>query len=204
MTNTNTSARTGYLVRISSLVAIMLLLEATGLGMIHVGVLELTILQIPVVIGAIILGPSAGALLGGVFGAISFWECFGRSAFGAALLAINPLSTFIVCFVPRILMGFLCGLIFKALYSIDKTKLLSFAGSSLAGALLNTVLFMTALMLLFGNDPFILNMRGGLGLLPFLVTFVGLQGLVEAIVCFLVGAAVSKALIHFLPISKKR
>ncbi|MEG0441810.1 MAG: ECF transporter S component [Oscillospiraceae bacterium] len=204
MTNTNTSARTGYLVRISSLVAIMLLLEATGLGMIHVGVLELTILQIPVVIGAIILGPSAGALLGGVFGAISFWECFGRSAFGAALLAINPLSTFIVCFVPRILMGFLCGLIFKALYSIDKTKLLSFAGSSLAGALLNTVLFMTALMLLFGNDPFILNMRGGLGLLPFLVAFVGLQGLVEAIVCFLVGAAVSKALIHFLPISKKR
>ncbi|MEG0824489.1 MAG: ECF transporter S component [Oscillospiraceae bacterium] len=203
MTNTNTSARTGYLVRISSLVAIMLLLEATGLGMIHVGVLELTILQIPVVIGAIILGPSAGALLGGVFGAISFWECFGRSAFGAALLAINPLSTFIVCFVPRILMGFLCGLIFKALYSIDKTKLLSFAGSSLAGALLNTVLFMTALMLLFGNDPFILNMRGGLGLLPFLVAFVGLQGLVEAIVCFLVGAAVSKALIHFLPISKK-
>ncbi|MEG0597426.1 MAG: ECF transporter S component [Oscillospiraceae bacterium] len=204
MTNTNTSARTGYLVRISSLVAIMLLLEATGLGMIHVGVLELTILQIPVVIGAIILGPSAGALLGGVFGAISFWECFGRSAFGAALLAINPLSTFIVCFVPRILMGFLCGLIFKALYSIDKTKLLSFAASSLAGALLNTVLFMTALMLLFGNDPFILNMRGNLGLLPFLVAFVGLQGLVEAIVCFLVGAAVSKALIHFLPISKKR
>ncbi|MEG2137920.1 MAG: ECF transporter S component [Oscillospiraceae bacterium] len=203
MTNTNTSARTGYLVRISSLVAIMLLLEATGLGMIHVGVLELTILQIPVVIGAIILGPSAGALLGGVFGAISFWECFGRSAFGAALLAINPLSTFIVCFVPRILMGFLCGLIFKALYSIDKTKLLSFAGSSLAGALLNTVLFMTALMLLFGYDPFILNMRGSLGLLPFLVAFVGLQGLVEAIVCFLVGAAVSKALIHFLPISNK-
>lgn len=204
MTNTNTSARTGYLVRISSLIAIMLLLEATGLGMIHVGVLELTILQIPVVIGAIILGPSAGALLGGVFGAISFWECFGRSAFGAALLAINPLSTLIVCFVPRILMGFLCGLIFKALYSIDKTKLLSFAASSLAGALLNTVLFMTALMLLFGNDPFILNMRGSLGLLPFLVAFVGLQGLVEAIVCFLVGAAVSKALIHFLPISKKR
>ncbi|MEG1747345.1 MAG: ECF transporter S component, partial [Oscillospiraceae bacterium] len=118
-------------------------------------------------------------------------------------LAINPLSTFIVCFVPRILMGLLCGLIFKALYSIDKTKLLSFAGSSLAGALLNTVLFMTALMLLFGYDPFILNMRGSLGLLPFLVAFVGLQGLVEAIVCFLVGAAVSKALIHFLPISNK-
>ena len=61
------------LVRISVLVAIMLLLEITGLGMIKTAGLEITILMVPVIVGAIVMGPASGAILGGVFGCISFW-----------------------------------------------------------------------------------------------------------------------------------
>ena len=46
-----------------------------------------------VVIGAIILGPTAGAILGGVFGITSFIQCFGISAFGTLLFGINPVLT---------------------------------------------------------------------------------------------------------------
>lgn len=186
-----------YIVRLSVLVAILLLLEVTGLGYLPVSALTLTIMQIPVVVGAIVLGPAAGTALGAVFGLTSFFQCFGKNAFGAALMSIDPFLTFVVCVVPRVLMGFLCGVIFKALHKADKTKWVSYGVASLSGAVLNTVLFMAALMLCFGQTEYIQNMMGGLNIIPFVIAFVGAQGLVEAVVCFVVGTAVSKALSVF-------
>ena len=119
------------LVRISVLVAIMLLLEVTGLGMIKMPGLEITLLMVPVIVGAIVMGPASGAILGGVFGCISFWECFGRSQFGAVLLGINPIYTFLVCVPTRILAGWLCGVAFKGLNKLDKTNLWSFGAAGL-------------------------------------------------------------------------
>ena len=101
------------MVELAVLLAVLILLEVTGLGMFRTFGLELTILQIPVIIGAIVLGPAAGAALGCAFGLLSFWECFGKSVVGAELLAINPLLTFLVCVPTRTLMGWLCGLIFR-------------------------------------------------------------------------------------------
>ena len=71
-----------YMTELAVLIAILLVLEITGLGMFKTFGLELTILQIPVIIGAIVLGPSGGAAMGAVFGLISYWECFGKSTFG--------------------------------------------------------------------------------------------------------------------------
>ncbi len=193
-TRSSNSVKT--LVRLALLSAILLLLEFTNLGYIKTPGLEFTIMQLPVIIGAIIIGPSAGALLGGVFGLTSFWQCFGKSAFGVVLMQIDPLATFLVCVPTRILMGWLCGVIFKALYPADKTKskLFSFGFASLAGALFNTVLFIGMLFLLFGNSEFILNMRGDLAIVPFAIAFVGIQGLLEAILCGIMGTAISRAL----------
>lgn len=198
MSNANTNPKVGKLVRMAVLVAILLLLEATGLGMIKTPGLEFTIMQVPVIIGAILIGPGAGAALGGVFGLISFWECFGRSQFGAVLLGINPIGTFITCVPTRILMGLLCGLIFRALFRRDRTKLLSFGAASLAGALLNTLFFMSALVAFFFQTEFIQNLAGGLSVLPFVLAFVGIQGLLEALICAVAGTIISKALYQAL------
>lgn len=202
--STNTSKKVRYLVQISVLVAILLFLEFTGVGMIKTPFLEFTIMQVPVIIGAIVLGPTAGGVLGGIFGLLSFWECFGKSAFGATLLGINGLGTFITCVPTRILMGIFCGLIFKALLRLDRSKhqLLTFGGASLLGSLLNTAFFTGTLTLFFYNTPFIQNIAAGfvetfgMTINPFLfvVFFVGIQGLFEALICTVVGAAVSRAL----------
>lgn len=202
--NTNTSKKVRYLVHLSVLVAILLVLEFSGIGMIKTPFLELTIMQVPVIIGAIVMGPTAGGILGGVFGLLSFWECFGRSAFGATLLGINAFGTFMTCVPTRILMGLFCGLIFKALFRLDKTKgqLLAFGGAGLAGSLLNTVLFTGTLTLFFYNTDFIQNIATGLAgqfgvvINPFLfvVFFVGIQGLIEALASTVICAAVSRAL----------
>lgn len=186
--------KTRRLTQLALLVAIMLVLAFTPLGYLKLGpALEITFMTIPVAVGAILLGPASGAFLGGVFGLTSFIQCFGMSQFGATLLGIDAVRTFLVCMVSRVLMGWLCGLIFKALHKLDKTRFLSYATASLSAAVLNTVFFMGLLMLLFGQTDFILNMRGGMNLIAFLAAFVGIQGVVEAIVAFALGTAISKA-----------
>ncbi len=186
------------MVQLSVLIAIMLFLELTGLGMIKTAGLEITIMLVPVIVGAIVMGPAAGALLGGVFGLISFWECFGKSSFGVVLLGINPIYTFLVCVPTRILAGWLCGLAFKALSKVDKSRLWSFGAAGLCGALCNTVFFMTTLCLCFYHTEFIQNIVQALGSAnPFLfvIAFVGVNGLIEAIVCFFTGAVIAKAVV---------
>ena len=116
-------------------------------------------MMVPVAVGAIVLGPLAGAILGGVFGATSFFQALGMSPFGAALMAINPFYTFILTMVPRILMGWLTGLIFQRLYQNDKTRFFSYGAASLSAALLNTIFFMSFLILLFGNSDYIRGFR---------------------------------------------
>lgn len=189
------------LVQTSLLVAIIVLMAFTPIGYLKVGLIEITFITIPVIIGAILMGPKVGALLGGVFGITSFIQCFGMSPFGATLLAINPFFTLIMCLIPRILMGLLCGLIFKGISKVDKTKFFSYSIASLSGALLNTIFFVAGLGLLFYNTEFIQNMvtqMEATNIFNFGIAFVGLNGLVEAIACFVIGTALTKVLDRFV------
>jgi len=192
------------LVQMALLIAIMLVLELTGLGMIRIGMLEMTILQFPVIVGAILMGPLAGTGLGLVFGLISFWECFGKSQFGVTLLGINPFFTFLVCVPTRTLMGYLCGLIYKVLHKAlvsrkenpsQLVKIVPYIVSSLSGALLNTLFFMGTLLALFSRTEYIqgfMQMAGTQNLILFACWFVGVQGLVEAVLCAFLGTVVSR------------
>ncbi len=187
------------LVLFSLLVAIIIVMSFTPLGYIKTFGLEITLLVIPVVIGAINLGPKYGALLGLTFGLSSFFQCFGFSAFGATLLAINPWFTAFVCIIPRTLMGFLVGVIFKALNKVIKYDIVNHIIACVSGALLNTIFFMTAFCFCFYNTEFVQGFRDTLGstnAFMFVILFVGINGLVELIVNFVIGAAVSKTLYY--------
>ena len=187
------------MVQLSVLIAILLLLELTGLGMIKTAGLEITIMLVPVIVGAIVMGPAAGALLGGVFGLISFWECFGKSSFGVVLMGINPIFTFLVCVPTRILAGWICGLVFKGLSKLDKSNLWSFGAAGLIGALCNTVLLMSMLCLCFYHTEYIQGFAAALGssnAFLFVIAFVGVNGLVEGAVCLITGAAIAKAVMY--------
>ncbi len=189
---------TKYLVELALLVAVILLMAFTPIGYIKTLGLEITLIVIPVAVGAVTLGPAGGAILGGVFGVTSFIQCFGMSAFGTILLGVNPFFTFLVCVPTRILEGWLTGLIYQGLRKSSLKSEVSVTLANLCCPLLNTALFMGTLVVLFAG-----TMREQFGMtkvIPFIVTFVGINGVVEAIVCFLVGTGVSislkKALHH--------
>ena len=97
--------RTRTLTTLGILTAIILVMTFTPLGYIKTMGLEITLLHIPVILGAALTGPAGGMVLGAVFGFTSFFQCFGLSTFGTTLFSINPAGTFIVCVIPRILLG---------------------------------------------------------------------------------------------------
>ena len=115
-------SKTTWLVQIAMLTAIVLILAFTPLGYIRTGGLEITLIVIPVAVGAVILGPVGGMILGAVFGITSFIQCFGMSPFGAMLLSISPVKTFITCVVTRTLLGWLTGLIYQGMKKISRNK----------------------------------------------------------------------------------
>lgn len=109
-------------------------------------------------------------------------------------MGINPVGTLITCMIPRILMGFLSGVLFLLLRRLFGSRFGVFAAACLAGPLLNTLLFMTSLCVFFYHTDFIQGLASGKNVLAFCVAFVGINGVIETAACCLLGAAVSKAL----------
>lgn len=145
--------------------------------------LEITFSMVPIAVGAIVFGPTVGAVLGGVYGIVSFLQCFGFSPFGAALLSINPLLTALVCIPTRILAGWISGLLFKALSRRDGwMSKAAYPVAALAAPLLNTVFFMSMMVLCFYNTEYIQGFVSQLGAnnpFTFILLFVGINGAVE-------------------------
>jgi uncharacterized membrane protein len=185
-------ARILWMVQTAILAAIVILMAFTPLGYLRVGTVSITFLTIPVAVGAILIGPLSGAILGAIFGLTSFIQALTGDPFGVALLAINPYLTFVLCLVPRILMGWLVGLIFKALAKVDKTKTWSFAVASLSSAVLNTIFFVGALIWFFGNSDYLRQF--GPTIPAILGVLVTINAVVEAAACMIAGTAIIKVL----------
>ena len=158
--------------------------------------LSITFNMIPVAIAAIAIGPLGGAIIGGAFGLISFLQCFGICGFsgmGAALAAINPFLAFVQRFFPRLIDGLLLGFIYRFL----RPRTNVYAACAITGfcaAFLNTLLFMTSLVWLFGNTEYMQNSMAGRGMLTYIVAAVGVNGLVEMLVSTVLTGAVGSAL----------
>lgn len=188
---------TAYLVEMALLMAIILIMAFTPVGYIRTLGLEITLIVVPVAVGAVTLGPTAGAILGGTFGITSFIQCFGMSHFGAMLLSINPVLTFLVCVPTRILMGWLTGVMYQGFLKCAPLKKVSLALANLCCPLLNTLFFMGTLTVFFYQSEYVQGIAATLGAknpLVFILLFVGINGLVEAAACFVAGSAISQAL----------
>ena len=180
------------MVKLAMLVALLMIFCFTPIGFLKIGIVEITFNMIPIVIGAIVVGPAAGAFLGALFGAASFWQCFGQSTFGTLLFGVNPFFTALICFVPRILAGLLPGLIFRAM-TRKKDNIAAYFVSAAVGSLTNTVLFVGGFCLLFKDTMLGMASDNGLSPLAFIATAFLLNAAVELVANTAIAAAVSKA-----------
>ena len=190
------SFNTKKMVMLGLLTAILLLMAYTPLGYLNIGPLAITFNVIPVAIAAITLGPSGGAFVGAIFGLTSFLQCIGvggTSAMGVVLFGINPFLAFVQRFVPRLLDGLLIGFIFKGVKKATNVHIACLV-TGFASAFLNTVLFMTALVLLFGNTEYMQGLIGGQNIILFICGFVGINAVFEMIASTIITGAVGSAL----------
>ena len=142
--------------------AIVFVLGLTPLGMVPLGLIKATTLHIPVIIGCLLLGPRYGAVLGFMFGLVSFLS----NTMSPAVLSFaftplvpvpgtpngSPLSL-VICFVPRILVGVVPWFVYRGLQKLMKEssrgEVLSMAIAGAVGAVLNTALVMSLIYFLF-------------------------------------------------------
>ena len=186
---------TRRMVLLAMLSGILLVMSFTPLGYLNIGPLAISLNMIPVAIGAVALGPGGGAFLGAVFGITSCLQCVGiggTSAMGVILFEISPLLTVLQRFATRVLAGWLTGIVYRGLYSIHSRYAGYWAG--FCAALFNTVFFMCALVLLFGNTPYLQDLIAGRNILVFILSFVGINALVELLAATATVGVVCKAL----------
>lgn len=179
------------------MIAVLVLMSYTPLGYLNIGPLAITFNMIPVAIAAIDCGPLGGAVLGAVFGLTSFGQCIGIggvSAMGATLFSISPLLAFIQRFVPRFLDGWLLGYLFRWLRKVTKNTTLAGYITGFLSAFLNTVFFMVALVVLFGNTEYVKNLIGGRNIIVFICAFVGVNAICEMISATILTGVISVAL----------
>ena len=183
--------------------AVLLIFACTPIGTIPIGPLSISMNMIPVAICAVAMGPAGGAAAGAIFGLLSFLQCFGigiPSGMGIILVGINPFLAFIQRFVPRLLDGLLLGYIFRAVNK--KNVYVACAVTGFFSAFLNTVFFMTALVLLFGNTEYVQGLIAGRNIIVFICAFVGVNAVVEMVVATLITGAVGSALFRARVLSK--
>ena len=203
MKNRRKDAR--WMAGVAMMAAIVVLLANTPLGMIPLVVTKATTVHIPVILGAILFGPLAGGILGGVFGICSviintFTPALTSFAFSPFMSttglpgAIKALWVAVGC---RILIGVVAGWLWKAL---SHTRVNSWTALSIVGftgSMVNTVTVMGSIFLLFTQQyaqakEVALEAVSGL-----ILTTVLANGIPEAIVSTVLVAVIGKNLLRF-------
>ena len=175
---------------IAMFIAIMLVMNFTPVGYITVtGAFSITLMIIPVALGAACTGVLGGTILGFVFGLTSFLQAFGIGFMidpsAGILFAENPLGYTITCFVPRIITGAMAGLIFSLFEKKGHTGVFSFALTSAAVPIFNTALFMSSYVAFYSNTSV-----GG-AVMTVLLTILTINFLVELVVTIVAGTTIS-------------
>lgn len=197
----NNANKVHQITRMAILVAIIFLLAFTPLGYLTIGPIAATTIQMPVIVGAVMMGPVSGAVLGFFFGLSAIIKVLtmpGADPFATLALAHSPFAYLVVCLGARILMGWLSGLLAELLRKAPalrgKLSAVSYAVTGFVGSALNTVFY---LGLLWGLCAEVISSFYGVDLsgVGALVTGTAYAaGIPEAIVSCVVVAAVCKAL----------
>ena len=167
------------------------------LGFIPVGPLRATTLHIPVIIAGIVLGKKQGAVIGLVFGLSSLMmntiQPTITSFVFSPFLSGNVLSA-IIAIVPRVLIGYVAGLIYEKLKG--KNEIMAMSIGSFLGAMTNTILVLGGIYVIFGSAYADAIGKDLSALLPYLLGIITTNGIVEAIVGTIIAIMVSRILIQ--------
>ena len=151
---------TRWLVSVALMAAIVIVLANTPLGMIQLPVIKATTVHIPVIIGAILLGPMAGGILGFVFGVCSLVSntmaptllSFAFSPFMSTTGIPGAIKAIWVSVGCRILIGVAAGWLWILFKKVKLNQIVALVLTGFLGSMVNTVTVMGSIYLLFAQQ----------------------------------------------------
>ena len=175
------------------LIAIIAVLQMTGLGLIRFGVVNISFLCTIVAIGTMTLGYGPGIVLRASFGFISFASAVNSpSAIVAPLMSESIITVLVLCFVPRIMVPIVTYFTHRAFQKrLGERSKTAVAMGAVAGSLCNTILYLG--FLLIGYKFAVADYTGLLATVGSIAAFAGLpEAFVAAIVSMPVVLTVRK------------
>ena len=151
---------TRWMVSVALMAAIVIVLANTPLGMIQLPIIKATTVHIPVILGAILLGPGAGAILGAVFGICSLVSntmaptllSFAFSPFLSTTGIPGALKAIWISVGCRILIGVAAGWLWVLFTKIKLNQFIALPIVGFVGSMVNTVTVMGSVYFLFAQQ----------------------------------------------------
>lgn len=194
---------TRWMVSVALMAAIIIVLANTPLGMIQLPIIKATTVHIPVIVGAILFGPMAGAILGGVFGICSlvsntmaptllsfaFSPFLSTTGFGGVAKAIW------ISIGCRILIGVAAGWLWLLLKKWNLNTLAALPITGFVGSMVNTVTVMGSIYFLFAQQYAAAKEVAVTAVWGLIMGTVTASGIPEAIAAAILVTALGKALL---------
>ncbi|MGN0602162.1 MAG: ECF transporter S component [Oscillospiraceae bacterium] len=189
--------QTKTIVGIGILTAIVIVLQSLAIG-IRFGTFSITLVLVPIVVGAALYGWKAGAWLGFVFGVVVLFTDAG------AFLAISVPGTIITCISKGLLAGLASGVVYKAL--VNKNRWLAVITSAIVCPIVNTGVFLIGCSVFFLDTIKVWAAGAGFESVGtyFIVGFVGINFLIEMGVNIVLSSAIVRILNIVSPKIKKQ
>lgn len=198
---------TRWMVSVALMAAIIIVLANTPLGMIQLPIIKATTVHIPVIIGAILLGPSAGAILGFVFGMCSLISntmaptllSFAFSPFMSTTGLLGAVKAIWISVGCRILIGVVAGWLWVLFKKIKINKkiyqVIALVITGFVGSMVNTISVMGSIYILFAKQYAEVKEVAITAVWGLIMTTVTASGIPEAIAAAILVAIVTKVLL---------
>ena len=194
--------RTHRMVALAMMAAIVVLLANTPLGLIQLPVIKATTVHIPVILGAILLGPSAGCVLGGVFGICSLVSntiaptltSFAFSPFYADGI-VGAMKAVWISVGCRVLIGLVSGWLWIILKKVKLPEIVALPIVGFVGSMTNTVAVMGSIYFLLAEQYAAAREVAVTAVYGLIMATITGAGVMEALAALVLVAAIGKALL---------
>lgn len=203
---------TRYMATLAMLCGVLLVMGITGIGFIPFPVIKATTMHIPVILGAVLLGPSAGGVLGGVFGLCSIWV--NTTSPGLLSFAFSPFMTteglpgvvksLWIALGCRILLGIIAGWLWKLFKKILKQDYAALPVTAAVSTLCHTILVMGSIYFLLAQQYAEAKNVAITAVFGLVMGTVTASGIPEAIIAAILVTVIGKALLHLQSRMNKR
>ena len=191
---------------------IVLVMGMTGIGFIPLPLIKATTMHIPVILGAIILGPGAGAILGAAFGICSIWVnttaptivSFAFSPFMTTEGLVGVLKSIWIALGCRVLLGLVAGYLWIFCKKIFKQDYIALPICAAVSTVFHTVSVMGSIYLLLAQQYAQAKAVAVSAVFGLVMGTVAASGIPEAILASVLVTAIGKALLHLMDRIKKR